>query len=258
MTRVRPSFLPTVAVGLWVLLPLEGQIQGEQQSFYAEQRQETWYQDGRRVEDVVRITRLANRSFLALYPLTTSKDPTRHTGGHYFYLNDTETQVQYDGDTDLGAAWPQYLETDSSLRGKDPMVDRYGDCSVLSDDSVRKVDAGKVLGYAVLRIDTVDGAERYANWIAPELGCFPLRSQVLVDEFVRLRVDTIHVELLPADTRLSIPRGVRIISPQAYCDLYRKRYRHEYLPQRLCSKYQGLYEEARGVKGEPRNPAKKP
>jgi hypothetical protein len=138
------------------------------------------------------------------------------------------------------------------------MVDRYGDCSVLSDESVRKVDAGKVLGYAVLRIDTVDGAERYANWIAPELGCFPLRSQVLVDGFVRLRVDTIHVELLPANTRLSIPKGVRIISPQAYCDLYRKRYRHEYLPQRLCSKYQGLYEEAGGAKGEPRNRSKKP
>ncbi len=212
-----------------------------QRSLYAEQRQEIWFQDGRRRDDIIRITRLANRSFLAFHPVNASNDPTAHTGGSFFYLVDTEAKLQYNGDTNLGRAWVQYFE--SSTPGTNPMVDQYGECSVLDDASVKKVPAGKVESFAVVRIDRLDGNELYSHWIAPELGCFPLRSQVLVDGLVRLRVDTIRLELLPPETRLSLPKGIRVISPQAYCDLFRKRYHHDLMPQAVCTRYQKLYEE---------------
>jgi len=115
---------------------------------------------------------------------------------------------------------------------------------VLADDTVEKVDAGKILRFAVLRIEHRDGAERYIKWIAPALGCFPLRSQVLVDELVRQRVDTILLNLLPEDTHLALPKGIRIVSPQTFCDLYRKKHGQPYLPDRLCAKYQRFYEKA--------------
>jgi hypothetical protein len=223
-------------------------------SFNAEQRREFWHDDGRRDEEVSRITRLANRSFLVMHPLHSVKDRFRRIDGYFFYLVDTEALVQYDGETGLRAAWPQYF--DSVVPGQDKMVDQYGDCSVLTSDSVKKVPAGKIRGFAVLRIERVEGRERYTTWIAPELGCFPLRSQVLVDQLVRERVETVRLDLLPAETKLSLPNGVRIVSPQEYCDLYRKHYGQEYLPLHLCDKYEKIYQEvkAKGLREKTRLP----
>lgn len=250
MFRQAGVALAMVVVNL--IFCLHAQIQSMQRSFYAEQRLEVWYEDGRRDEDVIRITRLANRSFLAMHPLHSVKDRMRHIGGYYFYLVDTEALVEYSGETALRAAWPLYM--DSAVPGQNKMVDQYGDCSVLADDSIKKVPAGKIRRFAVLRIERVEGRERYTTWIAPELGCFPLRSQVLVDELVRERVETVRLDLLPAQTRLSIPKGVRIVSPKKYCDIYQKRYGQEYLPQRVCDKYEKIYQEVKAAKRQRSSP----
>jgi len=97
-----------------------------QRAFYAEQREELWYSDGKHLEDIVRITRLPNRSFLAIHPLHPDEDRFATTRDYYFYLNDTQTHIQYAGQTDLGVAWPQY-NLPSSIPGRDQMVDQYGD-----------------------------------------------------------------------------------------------------------------------------------
>ena len=229
----------------YITLILGAEIEPVYRPFHAEQREEIWYSDGQRQENVFQITRLANRSFLAVHPLASDQNRFVQTGYYHFYLHDTERHVQYSGATDLKAAWPNY-NLEPTGPGRDPGADQYGDCSVLSDHSVNKVEAGKIKHFSVLRVERTEGTELHTSWIAPELGCFPLRSQVLVDGLVRERVDNLQLDLLPADTRLSLPKGTRIVSPQAYCDLYRKRHGHEYLPAEACSRYQGLYEEATG------------
>lgn len=227
-------------------ISLGAQVEPAQRAFYAEQQKTWWYADGKRDEELVRITRLANRSFLAIHSLPAETNSVPRTGGEFFYLVDTERHIAFSGESDLGAAWPLY-GLSPSLPGRDRMVDQYGDCSVLNDGSISKVNAGNVRSFSVLRIETKSGNEVYTSWIAPKLDCFPLRSQVLVDGLVRERVDTLKLDLLPGDARLSLPRGTRVISPQAYCDLYRKVKGQEYLPQRLCSKYQHVYEEVTGA-----------
>jgi|GEM_PF-2518294 hypothetical protein len=246
--RCQPGVVPAVMLAAYLTLSLEAQVRAIQRPFYAEQRDEVWYPDGKRDEDIVRITRLANRSFLAIYPLPADNDRFVKIG-YFFYLNDTQAHVQYVGDTALHVAWPNY-DLPPSIPGQDSMVDRYGDCSVLTDDAITKVAAGKIRHFAILRIDQVKGTELYSSWIAPELGCFPLRRQVLVDGLVRERVETVQLDLLPEDTQLSLPKGIRTISPQAYCDLYRKRHGQDYLPQRECSRLQEVYDRFKAANGQ--------
>jgi hypothetical protein len=231
LTCIAALFFSTPAV--WC------QTLGPQRPFYAEQT-EIWYPDDNGHQDLIRITRLANRGFLAIHPSHGHND-MGHTGFSFYYLSDTEKRVQYNGDTDLGVAWLEHLDSDA-IPGHDPMVDQYGDCSVLTDPAVVKTAAGSLASFPVLRIQTQQENETHTKWIAPDLGCFPLRYEVVEDDVVQKLIETVKVQLRPADTKLELPPGTRLISPQAYCDLYRERYGAEYLPPRLCKKYQQIYE----------------
>jgi hypothetical protein len=132
------------------------------------------------------------------------------------------------------------------------MVDQYGDCSVLTNPAVVKVATGSLAGFPVLRIQTQQDAETHTKWIASDLGCFPLRYEVVEDDVVQKVVTTVKVQLLPADTKLELPPESRVISPQAYCDLHRDRYGQEYMPPRLCSQYQHIYEQVTGRNSDSR------
>src|SRR3974377_2119647 len=107
--RSRCGRIALAMAAMSVAFPVYAQPQPVQRSFYAEQREEVWYPDGQRDEDVIRITRLANRSFLAIHPLPSDTNRFVKTGDDFFYLVDTEQRVSYAGETDLHAAWPIYL-----------------------------------------------------------------------------------------------------------------------------------------------------
>jgi hypothetical protein len=212
------------------------------QSFYAEVREEDWFQNGQKSERIVRITRLADRSTLSFHPYAGPREPAWRAGRFYFYLVDRAKLISYAGDMLTGAAWPQFWKSA-------PLIpDRYGDCSVLSDHARKATEAGKILSFPVWRIepDIADKPpeEAHREWVAPELGCFALRSQVLVDEVVRERVEAVKIQLLPEDTKLSLPKGIRVVSPKDYYELYKRRHRgDEVFPKALLGRLQRQYEQ---------------
>ena len=206
--------------------------------FRVELRQEDWYQDGKRDERTVRVTRLPDQSVLIIQPYSGPREPKWRIGHEFFFLVDRAARISYQGDTLTRAATPHYLNDQSNIG------DPYGECSVLKDATIRTVAAGEILSHPVFRFETTEANERTIKWIAPEVDCFPLRSQVLVDEVVREKVEAISVTRLLDDTKLALPRGIRVLPPKDYCDLYRKRHRgEEVLPARVCSRLQQEYEE---------------
>lgn len=214
------------------------------QSFYAEMREEDWYPDGKKSEGVVRITRLADRSTLSFHPYAGPREPVWRVGRFYFYLVDRAKLISYGGDMLAGAAWPLVLKSPSSV------PDPYGNCAVLSDPARKATEAGKILSFPVWRIEPDMAnklpAETYREWVAPDLGCFALRSQVLVDEVVRERVEAVKIQLLPDDTKLTLPKGIRVVSPKEYYEIYKKRHRgDEVFPPALRDRLQRTYEETR-------------
>jgi hypothetical protein len=105
-------------------------------------------------------------------------------------------------------------------------------------------------GYRVIRVTRTDKTERHTVWLAPELDCFPIRTEIMEEDgWVRLRVETISIKFLPDDTQLSLPAGIRIVSPQRYCDLYKEVYKQDFMPAETCARVEGRYS---GVAAEPK------
>ena len=206
----------------------------------AEQREEVWFPDNEHDEHVLKITRTLNGAY-AEHPVHDVGDRTQHTGYSYFYLSDYSSGFYYIGDTFLKAAWRARLG--SSQMRKNAGED-YGDCSILSNAAVDAKDAGKILGYPVVRVETVDNDEIRTVWIAPDLECFPLRRRVVIDEAIRLSTETTNLELLPEDTSVSLPPGIQLVSPQDFCNMHKAAYGKGFASDEICAKLerqQGQY-----------------
>lgn len=220
-------------------IALYGQDLTQQRPFYAEQRQEDWLSSGKRIEETIQVTRLPDGSSLVVY---TYDGPEWRAGKQYFSLIDRAKSRVWHGDTLTGGAFWQPIDPSEVVN------DDLGDCSVLKDDSIRKTEAGQVRKFRVLRAEWTEGKERHMKWIAPQLGCLALRSQILVDEFVRERIETTYLQFLPNDTELTLPAGIRVMAPMQYCEARKKAHRGEELvPSRTCADYQRRYEAAGGA-----------
>lgn len=211
----------------------------ESASFHAELREEDWMQDGRRVEVLTRITRLSDGSFLQFHQYSGLGNTEWRRRFEHFSLFDRGSMILYSGDTLTKAAYPRYL------REPVEMMDTYGNCAALFDARHKKTKAGQIRGYDVILVERSENNEQYSRWIAPALGCFALRSQVLVDGWVRERVETVRLDILEGSPRLVLPKAIRIVSPQTFCDLYIKRHRGEpCLPKDVCARLQREYDSA--------------
>jgi hypothetical protein len=213
-----------------------GQEARTARSFYAEQREETWLPDGVHDEHRLRITRLAGGSYLAQHPNHVPKTRDRHAPGFFFYLWDAEGEFFYLGDDNLKLAWRTPRQGRNSVAPN--LMDQYGDCRLLRQPGVAKFDAGKIKAFPVIRLEEDKGNERRVAWVAPALNCFPLRSQILVDGFVRYRVETTHIELLPESQKLDLPRGTRVVPLRDFCAAHQREYGVEFLPAGSCENSQ--------------------
>lgn len=233
----RVSFLVFVCAS-WAARALFCQDDKAQRPLYVEQREETWLPDGVHDEHIVRITRTSH-GVLTEHPLHDQANRTSHTGHYFFYLEDSQVGKLFAGETYLGAAWWGPVDRRG---GAETLVDRYRGCALLKNPEVATKDGGVANGYRVVRVMRTDKTERHTVWLAPELDCFPLRMQVTEEDgWVRLRVETISIKFLPDDTQLSLPAGVRVVSPQRYCDLYKEMYKQDYMPAGTCARNELRY-----------------
>lgn len=212
---------------------LAGQTEGRKLAFHAELRQEDWTPTGARTEQLVKVTRLQDGSSLTIFQFT---QPEWRAGKEYFILIDRSARMYYSGDSITKAAFRFRFKDDEKV------ADGLGDCSFLSDGSIPKVRAGQIRKFEVFRTETTDRNERLVQWISPELHCLALRSQLLVDEFVRERREATELLVLTAETTLELPKGTKVVPPLQYCQMFKENHRgEEALPERACQAYQQRY-----------------
>lgn len=92
-----------------------------------------------------------------------------------------------------------------------------------------------------MRVSEVEREETRVRWLAPDLQCFPLKEEVLVDGERRLLIEPTIIEVLPDDTAVEMPRGVRVISPGKFCAVYETEYGQPFESREFCNRWEQRY-----------------
>ena len=229
-----------LAGGNWSLMP--------GQALRASQEETVWLPDGKTDSHTIQLTRGANGT-LAVHPVHIAGDRMDHSGATYFYLLDLQEGFFYTGDTHVGLAYRTLLPYDEAAKAyslddikRQYVENQFGDCSVLTRAQGKAAQTDKVFGYDVVLVEAVENKERRTAWLAPDLGCFPLRREVRDgEEELSVRAETTSVEILPSQTRVALPTGIRLVSPKAYCAQYKAVYGVDFLPAKSCAALEAQY-----------------
>lgn len=103
----------------------------------------------------------------------------------------------------------------------------YGDCSTIGEGGTPVLSQSTFLGHRVLEIE-VERTERYLEkrWVAPDLGCFTLRTIVTIDGNLRERTEAVSVDASePPGAMFEVPRGFALLTPAEMEARYRAAFR---------------------------------
>ena len=217
------------------------------QSIQAEQQETVWVPGGKAERNPMYLTRAENGTLsVHRFQIFAVRPKDARDLGSYFHFVDYENGLYYTGITKLAASFPFPVEPTALRRSNQ---EQFGSCDILTRPDLKSEPGGRILGYDVVRVEVPEDKERSIYWIARDLGCFPLKREIREGEDRRLLIETKSVKALPAKAKVTIPTGMRVVSPKEFCTLYKAFYGVEYAPATSCDlwegRYQGIAEEVR-------------